>query len=129
MLAPFEVAATEGGRALRIDERNQIMLAPGAHDLQLANRSLSFATVQHVDVTPGAVTTVRITPPTSTLTVTAGEPSEVWLDGSRIGVTPVNAVAAPLGAHEIVVKRPSGDRRFSVTIGTGPFTLNADAAR
>ena len=127
--APFEVAATEGGRALRIDEQDQIMLPPGVHDVELANRTLNFTTVQHVEVNPGAITTVRVTPPTSTLTVTAAEPSEVWIDGSRIGTTPLVGVPAALGAHEILVRRPSGERRIAVTVRTEPLTVNADTAR
>ncbi len=130
VLAPFDVEVSEDGRALRSDERQQILLAPGTHDLRLANASLNYATVQHIEVTPGATTTVRLTPPSSTLTVTAADTSEVWLDGARIGETPLNAVPAPLGAHEIIVKGPGGgERRFTVTIGTSPFTLNADAPR
>jgi hypothetical protein len=130
VLAPFDVEVNEDGRALRSDERDQILLPPGVHDLQLTNASLNYAFVQHVEVTPGATTTIRVTPPSSTLTVTAAEPSEVWLDGARIGATPLAAVAAPLGAHEVIVKRPDGgERRFTVTIGTNPFTLNADSQR
>jgi hypothetical protein len=130
VLAPFDVQVSEDGRALQSDEREQFLLAPGTHDIRLANASLNYATVQHVEVTPGATTTVRLTPPSSTLTVTAAERSEVWLDGARIGDTPLNAAAAPLGAHEVIVKGPGGgERRFTVTIGTSPFTLNADSPR
>jgi hypothetical protein len=54
----------------------------------------------------------------------------VWLDGTKIGDTPLNAASVPLGTHEIVLKRAGGgERRFTVTIGTGPFTLNADVDR
>ena len=125
--APFEVVIVEGGRVLRPDERNQIMLPPGIHELRLANRELAYEAVQRVEVKPGEVTPLRLTPPSSTLTVTASEAADVWLDGARLGEAPLNAAPVPLGTHEVVVKREAGgERRFTVTIGANPFTLNVD---
>jgi hypothetical protein len=125
--APFEVVIVEGGRVLQPDGRNQIMLPPGIHELRLANRTLAYEAVQRVEVKPGEGTTLRLTPPSSTLTVMASEAAEVWLDGARVGETPLNAAPVPLGTHEVVVKREAGgERRFTVTIGTNPFTLDVD---
>jgi hypothetical protein len=125
--SPFEVTVTEKGRVLRADDRQQIMLPAGAHELRLGNRALGYDVVRQVDVKPGDVTNLQLTPDPSTLTVTAAEAAEVWLDGTRLGETPLNAAAVPLGVHEIVVKRAAGgERRFTVTIGARPFTLNVD---
>jgi hypothetical protein len=125
--APFDVQIVEGGRVLQPDGRNQIMLAPGIHDLRLTNRALAYDAVQRVEVKPGEGTALRVTPPLSTLTVMSSDPAEVWLDGARIGDTPLNAAQVPLGAHEVLVKRTAGgERRFSVTIGATPFTLTVD---
>jgi hypothetical protein len=125
--APFDVTVTEGGRVLRADDRHQVMLPPGPHDLRIANRALDYEVVRHVDVKPGAETTIQVTPSPSLLTVTASEAAEVWLDGTRLGETPLNAAPVPLGVHEIVVRRASGgERRFTVTVGSKPVTLTAD---
>lgn len=125
--APFEVVIVEGGRVLEPDGRNQIMLPPGTHELRLANRALAYEAVQRVEVKPGEGTTLRLTPPSSTLTVMASEAADVWLDGARVGATPLNAAPVPLGTHEVVVRREAGgERRFTVTIGTNPFTLDVD---
>ncbi len=130
VLAPFDVDATENGRALRTDDRNEILLPPGVHDIRLANATLNYAIVEHVEVKPGATATLRVTPPPSTLTITAAEPAEIWLDGTRIGETPLTGFPAALGVHEIVVRRAAaGERRFTVTVGTKPVTLNLDAPR
>src|SRR6185295_5234803 len=40
--SPFEVTISEGGRVLRPDDRNQVMMAPGAHDLRFVNNALGF---------------------------------------------------------------------------------------
>jgi hypothetical protein len=125
--SPFEVAIAEGARVLRADERNQVMLPPGVHELRLTNETLDYEAVLQVDVKPGEGANVRLTPAPSSLTVTAREPAEVLVDGVRAGDTPLNAFAVPLGTHEIVVKRANGsEKRYTVTIGAKPFTLNAE---
>lgn len=123
--APFDVTVSEKGRVLRADDRHQIMLPPGAHQLRVFNRALAYDVVRQVEVKPGGATNLQLTPDPSALTVTAAETAEVWVDGSRIGDTPLNAAPIPLGIHDIVVKRAGGgERRFTVTVGTKPVTLN-----
>jgi hypothetical protein len=125
--SPFEVTVSENGRVLRADDRHQIMLAAGTHELRLVNRALGFEVVRRVNVKPGDATNLQLTPDPSPLTVTASDAAEVWLDGTRLGNTPMNAMPVPIGVHEIVVKRAAGgERRFNVTIGAKPFTLNVD---
>jgi PEGA domain len=123
---PFEVTISEGGKQLRPDDRNQIMLAAGLHDLRLTSRALSYDVVKQVEVKPGETTTLRLTP-TSPLTVTGTEAMEVWLDGTRVGQTPVNALQVAVGVHEVLVKKATGaERKYSITVGGNPVTLNAD---
>jgi hypothetical protein len=127
MYPPFDVVVAEGGQVLQPDGRNQIMLPPGMHSLRITNRALGYAVVQQVEVFPGAGTDVRLPMPNSTLSVTASEPAEVWLDGVRVSEAPVTALPLPLGAHEIVVRRQAGgEKRYPVTIGAKPFTLNVE---
>jgi hypothetical protein len=124
---PFEVTIAENGRVLRADERNQIMLPPGIHQLRLTNAALGFDAVRQVEVRPGETATVRVTPEPSRLTVTATDTAEVWLDEARVGQTPLVAFPVPLGTHEVVVKRVAGgERRFTVRIGVKPFALHVD---
>jgi hypothetical protein len=125
--SPFDVTITENGRVLRADDRHQIMLPAGAHELRFTNRALAYDAVRQVDVKPGEATNLQLTPDPSLLTVTATDVAEVWLDGARLGDTPLNGAPVPLGSHEIVVKRAAGgERRFAVTIGAKPFTLNVE---
>lgn len=125
--APFDVTISEGGRALQADDRHQIMLPPGAHQLRVTNVALGYDVVRNVDVKPGAATTVQLTPPPSTLAVTATEPAEVWVDGIHVGDAPLTAAPISLGVHDVVIKRiAGGERRFTVTIGTQPYKLTVD---
>jgi hypothetical protein len=127
VFAPFDVTISEGGRVFRADDHQQIMLAPGAHELRVSNRSLGYDAVRRIVVKPGETTSLQLTPDPSTLTVTASAPAEVWVDGTRVGDTPLTAAPIPLGIHELVVKRAGGgEKRFTVTIGTKPFVLAVD---
>lgn len=128
--APFEIAAAENGRALRADERNQIMLSPGSHQLRLVNATLGFEDTRMIEVKPGQVTTVYVTPPPSSLTITASEAADVLVDGKPAGATPLTGFPVALGTHEIVVRRAAGgERRLSVTVTTRPLTLDVDFSR
>jgi hypothetical protein len=125
--APFDVTITEGGRVLRADDRHQIMLPSGTHDLRMTNRALAYDVTRKVDIKPGEATNLQLTPEPSTITVTATSVAEVWVDGTRLGDTPLNGAPVPIGEHEIVVRRSSGgERRFTVTVGAKPFTLNVE---
>lgn len=127
LYSPFEVTMAEGQRVLRPDDRNQVMLPPGIHALRVMNKTLGYEAVLQVDVKPGEGTNVRLTPPPSTLTVTAPDAAEVTVDGVRAGETPLNGLSIPLGTHDIVVRRPNGgEKRYTITIGVKPYTLNVD---
>jgi hypothetical protein len=125
--SPFEVAISENGGVLRLDARNQVMLPAGVHELRMTNRALGYETVARVEVKPGEAAPVRLTPEPSRLIVSATEAAEVWVDGVRVGETPLSGAVVTLGTHEVVVRRAAGgERRFTVTVGVAPFTLNVD---
>jgi PEGA domain len=125
--APFEIVISEANRVLRPDERGQVLLPPGLHDLRVSNRTLGYEATWNVEIKPGATTNLRVTPEPSKLTVTSPEPAEVWVDGTKVGDTPLNAAPVPLGTHEVLVKRAGGaERRYTITVGVKAFTLNAD---
>ena len=75
--APFDVIITEQGRPLTADDRHQIMLPPGPHDLRFENRTLVYETVKQVTIEPGQVTVIQRKPDPSPLTVPASEPAAV----------------------------------------------------
>ena len=128
--SPFEVSITEGSRAFRPDDRNEIMLSAGRHDLKLTNRALGFSEIRTVELTPGQRLTISVTPPQSSISVTANEPSEVWLDSFKLGDTPLPDTPATLGTHELVVRRASGgERRLTITVTAKPFSIFVDFSK
>ena len=91
---PFDVTITEGGRVLRADDRHQIMLPAGIHELRIDESCARLrCRLGKVEIKPGETTNLQLTPEPSTITVTATSAAEVWLDGTRLGDTPLNARA------------------------------------
>jgi len=129
--SPFEVTISEGGRVLRPDDRNQVMMEPGTHDLRFVNNALGFDISRQIEVKPGEGATVRLTPEPSKLNVTATEAAEVFVDGTRIGEVPLTNAPVALGTHEIVVRRTAdgAERRSTITVGVAPFALHVDFSR
>jgi len=128
--APFEITLAEGTHVLRLDDRGEIMLPAGPHELRLFNRALGFEEVRRVDLKPGDRATLSIQPQRTTIAVTASEPAEIWLDGVRAGSTPLTGAPVDVGTHELVVRRASGgDRRMTITATVQPVTINVDFSR
>jgi len=128
--SPFDLSIAEGARAYQLDDRSQLMLAPGHHELRFANRALGYEETRAVDLAPGQKLTISITPPPSTLTVTSTDAADVWVDGKRLGSTPFSSTAIALGTHNIVVRRSNGDeRRSTITVTMKPFVLAVDFSK
>ncbi len=127
IFSPIEVVISEGNRVLRPDDRSEIMLSPGTHRLRFENRALAYDDTRSIVVKPGEKTAYTLVPPKSTLTVSANDVAEVFLDGNDIGPTPVNAVPVSIGTHNLVVKRAfGGEKRMPITVTVKPFTVAVD---
>lgn len=127
IFSPIEVVISEGNRVLRPDDKNEIMLPPGTHRLRFTNRALAYDQSQDVVVKPGEKAAYTVTPPRSTLTVSASEQAEVFLDGTKIGDTPLNGAPVPIGTHNLVLKRASGaEKRMPITVTVKPFAVTVD---
>jgi len=127
--SPFDLIVREGTRAFPLDDRHQIMLPPGPHELHLENRALGYDEIRHVDLKPGEVLTLQVTPARSALTVKATADAQVWVDGVLTGDTPLVAFSVALGTHEVIVKRAGDVRRFIVTSTVTPVDLSVDFSK
>ena len=126
VVAPVDLAISEGTRSLRLDDRSQVMLSPGPHELRFENRALGYQEVRRVDVRPGETTQLSIAPPRSKATFTATAPAEVWVDGVSVGQTPLVDLPIEIGTHHIRMKSGSAERQFTVTATMTPLAFNAD---
>src|SRR5262249_31793058 len=61
LFAPIDLQISEGAEILTLDEHSRVLLSPGHHVLQLANRSYGYRGSQEIDVRPGEITVVSLT--------------------------------------------------------------------
>ena len=80
---------------------------------------------------PGAATDVRLELPAVTLSVNAQPWAEVFVDGERVGETPIGTLSRPVGRHEILLRHPDLARTPPhVTLTTnGPNRISVDMRR
>jgi hypothetical protein len=129
VLSPFEIAVSEDGRPIRLDDRFQALLPPGPHDLRIEGRSTGFDEIRHVDVTPGDTIRLTVAAPQSRLSVTASAPADVLVDGANVGATPLSNAPIEVGTRDIVVRGAAGERRFTLPVTTRPLTLDVDFSK
>jgi hypothetical protein len=104
------------------------MVAAGRHDIEVVNEALAYRTVRTVQVAPGRVATIAIELPNGTLALNAIPWAEVWVDGNRVGETPIGNLPVSMGPHEVVFRHPEfGEQRHALTVkGGGPVRLSVD---
>jgi hypothetical protein len=117
MAAPFALQIFEDGRLIGTTDSERIMMQAGRHTIEVANDTLGYRDRKTIDVRPGKVSTVTIDLPRGTVSLNATPWAEVWIDGTRIGETPLGNVAVPIGPHEIVFRHPQlGEKRHATTV-------------
>ena len=117
--APFLIEIREAGNLLGTTDTDRLMLAAGRHVLEFANQAVGYRQSRTVQVVPGKVSTLNIDLPQGTVNLNASPWAEVWIDGRRVGETPIGNLAVPIGPHEIVFKHPElGEKKHAVSVTT-----------
>jgi PEGA domain len=117
--APFVIEIREDGNLIGTTETDRLMLASGRHVLEFVNQTVGYRQSRTVHVTPGKVSSMTIELPQGTVNLNASPWAEVWLDGRRIGETPIGNLAVPIGPHEIVFRHPEfGEKKHAVSVTT-----------
>ncbi len=126
--APFTLEIREQGRLLGTTETDRIMMASGRHELELVSDALGYRSSRVVQVAPGKVAGITLDLPQGVVNLNAAPWAEVWIDGQRVGETPIGNLAVAIGPHEIVFKHPQfGEKRHAISVTTGaPVRLSVD---
>jgi hypothetical protein len=115
--APFTIEIREDGQLLGTTDTDRVMMAAGRHVLELANPSLGYREQRTIQVVPGKVASIAIDLPKGTVNLNAAPWAEVWIDGKRVGETPIGNLEVPIGPHEIVFRHPEfGEKRHAVSV-------------
>lgn len=125
---PFALEIYEGGRMLGTTEADRVMLAAGSHELEFVNAPLGLRMKRTVNITAGRVNTIPLELPNGSVNLNAAPWAEVFIDGQRVGETPIGNLAVPIGPHEIVFRHPQfGERRHAVSVTAGaPVRLSVE---
>jgi hypothetical protein len=125
--APIDVQVFESGRLLGTSQSQRIMLGVGRHELDLSNDALGYRSSRVIQVQPGKVTPIAIELPKGTLALNASPWAEVWVDGERVGETPIGNVPVSIGTHDVLFRHPElGEQRHAVTVTlAGPARVSA----
>jgi hypothetical protein len=126
--APAEVQVYEDTRLLGTSRSDRIMVSAGRHELQIVNEALDFRTSRTVTVSPGQVSPLRLDWPKGSMALNAQPWADVWVDGERVGETPIGNVAVPIGPHEVVFRHPQlGEQVVRTTVTAGqPTRVSVD---
>jgi hypothetical protein len=125
---PTEVQVLENGRRIGGSDIERIMLPVGRHELEFVNDALGYRDQRTVQVSAGQVSSVRLEWPRGSMALNATPWAEVFVDGARVGETPIGNYAVPIGSHDVIFRHPDlGERRLSVTVKTGdPIRVGVD---
>ena len=105
-----------------------VMLTAGDHDIEFSNDAVGFSVRRRVRVTAGKTTATKIDLPNGSLSINAQPWAEVFVDGERVGETPIGNLSRRVGPHEVVFRHPDlGERTETVTIAVGkPARIGVD---
>ena len=126
--APVDVQIFENKQLLGTSQSDRLMVSAGRHELEIVNQTLGYRVMKTVQVPAGKVTAVKMEWPNGTIAVNAVPWAEVWIDGNRVGETPIGNVTLPIGPHEILFRHPElGELRHAATVtATAPARVSVD---
>ena len=91
----------------------------------------AFRTPANIEIFAGKTTRVPVALPKGTANLNATPWAEVWVDGQKVGETPLGNLALTIGPHEIVFKHPElGEQMHAATVtADAPLRLSVDLTK
>jgi PEGA domain len=126
--APVTMEIREGGRLLGTSDSDRVMMAAGRHEIEIVNDTLGYRTTRVIQVAAGKIAAISIDLPNGVVNLNASPWAEVWIDGQRVGETPIGNLSVPIGPHEVVFRNPQlGEKRHAVSVTlAAPVRLSVD---
>jgi serine/threonine protein kinase len=126
--APVEVEIYENNRLIGSSQSDRLVLSAGRHEIMIKNEPLGYRVARTIQVSAGKVAPVKIDFPNGTIAINAIPWAEVWIDGEKVGETPIGNLPIRIGPHEILFRHPElGDQRHAITVTmNNPARLSVD---
>lgn len=107
----------ERGQLIGTTDTERILLPAGTHTLEFVADALGFRARRTVTIAAGRTTTAPVTLPQATLNINAVPWAEVWIDGRRVGETPIANLLQTIGTHAVTFRHPEfGEKQATVTV-------------
>jgi hypothetical protein len=125
--SPIELQVIAKNGILGTAGEGPLMLPAGKHTVDLVNEALGYRASYTIEIKPGEEERLMVRP-TGTVNINAIPWAEVFVDGTRLGETPLANAQVPLGTREILFKHPEhGERKMTMTIGvSSPGQISVD---
>jgi hypothetical protein len=115
--APIVMQLRQDGKVIATTESDRVMLPSGEHEIEIANDTIGFRESRKITVAPGKTAEIAVTLPPAALSINAQPWAEVWVDGTKIGETPIANLTVTPGSHEVLFRHPQlGERRETVVV-------------
>ena len=115
--APVELQLFENKRLIGTSQSDRVMLTAGKHEIEMVNESVGYRASRTVQVPAGKTAAVKLEWPKGNIAINALPWADVWIDGQRIGETPIGNLSLPIGPHEIVFRHPDlGEQKYATVV-------------
>ena len=132
---PMEVYAD--GKRIGTTEDGQLLIASGTHQIEFVSDRFHYRAIASLTIPAGHVLPYTVALPSAEVQVNTTAGAEVWIEGQRIGVAPLESIHVPIGTREIVVRDATGaEKRQVVEVKLGeavelsltPETVRSDSS-
>jgi hypothetical protein len=121
--SPFDVEIWENGALIGSSRSARVMLSPGSHSIDVVSQLLGYRDHRTIVVTAGLTTPLRLVAPQGTLSVNATPWADVWVDGTKVGETPIGEIPLTIGSHDVLLRHPElGERHVQSVVRVGEVT-------
>lgn len=126
--SPVTMQIVDDSGVIGTSASSRIMLPAGRHELRITNDVIGFSVRRTVQIAAGASASIKVELPNAPLSLNALPWAEVWVDGKRLGETPIGNYEVRLGPHDVVFRHPElGERRQTVMVTTkAPARVSVD---
>jgi hypothetical protein len=115
--SPIEMQLFENDQLLGTTRTDRIMMSAGRHDVLLVNDTVGLRTTRVVQVLPGKVASVSVEVPNGTIALNAIPWAEVWIDGEKVGETPIGNLPVAIGPRNVLFRHPElGEQHHTVMV-------------